>query len=66
MKRRARKTPGQIARNLWERINPDNMNDSIREVESLVNELDPASPEWEEAYEYLEAMARYREDVRGD
>jgi hypothetical protein len=51
---------------LWEGITPDNMNESIRRVERLLGEMDPASPEWEETYQYLEAMARYREDVKGD
>ena len=42
------------------------MNTSIRQVEHLLSTLDPASPEWEEAFEDLEAMCRYREDIRGD
>jgi hypothetical protein len=66
MMRREPKTPGQQAKELWEGINPDNMNESIRRAERLIHDLDPADPEWEEAYEYLESMARYREDLRGD
>jgi len=64
--RRKRKTYGQLAQELFEGINPKNMNDSIRKAERLLSELDPASPDWEETYQYLEAMARYRDDIRGD
>lgn len=66
MKRRERKTPSQLSKELWEGINPDNMNENIRRVERILSDLDPESPEWEEAFEYLESMARYREDMRGD
>lgn len=66
MRRPERKTPAQRAKELWEGINPDNMNESIRRAEGLLRDLDPADPEWEEAYDYLESMARYREDLRGD
>ncbi|MEE8219231.1 MAG: hypothetical protein V3R43_01195 [bacterium] len=66
MRRRRHKTPGEEAQELWEGLTPDNMNTSIRQVEHLLGGLDPASPEWEEAFEVLEAMSRYREDVRGD
>lgn len=66
MKKRARLTPSQLVKKLWEEINPGNMNDSIRQAEGLLGDLDSSSPEWDETYEYLEAMARYREDVRGD
>ena len=66
MRRRRYKTPGEEAQELWEGLTPDNMNTSIRQVEHLLSTLDPASPEWEEAFEALEAMSRYREDVRGD
>ncbi len=66
MRRRRYKTPGEEAQELWEGLTPDNMNTSIRQVEHLLSTLDPASPEWEEAFEVLEAMSRYREDVRGD
>lgn len=66
MRRRRHKTPGEEAQELWEGLTPDNMNTSIRQAEHLLSMLDPASPEWEEAFEVLEAMSRYREDVRGD
>lgn len=66
MKRPERKTSGQLAKELWEGITPENMNENIRRAESLLQDLDPADPDWEETYEYLENMARYREDLRGD
>ncbi len=66
MKWQERKTLSQRAKQLWEKINPENMNESIRQAEDLLSQLDPADPEWEEAFEYLESMARYREDIRGD
>ncbi len=66
MRRGQPKAPGQEARELWEGITPENMKESIRRVEDLLGGLDPANPEWEEAFDFLEAMNRYREDVRGD
>ena len=66
MNRQKHKTAGQLARELYEGVNPENMNESIRRAEWLLNELDPASLDWEETFEYLEAMARYRDDIRGD
>lgn len=66
MKSRERKTPGQLAKELWEGITPENMNENIRRAEGLLQDLDPADPDWEETYEFLENMARYREDLRGD
>lgn len=66
MKRRERKTSGQLAKELWEGITPENMNENIRRAEGLLQQLDPADPDWEETFEYLENMARYREDLRGD
>lgn len=66
MKQRQYKKPDEETRELWEGLTPDNMNTAIRRVEHLLGELYPDSPEWEEAFEVLERMNRYREDVRGD